>query len=149
VMVCDLDGFKKVNDSYGHLEGNRILKLFAKTLQGSCREYDYIARMGGDEFVIVAPGLGAAAADAKGICLSELARLAGREVCGEDWLSVSVGFAMYPQDGAEAEKLLAEADRRMYLQKQEHKDLRHLNQFAAGIHGPSLSTKDLPGKLVT
>jgi diguanylate cyclase (GGDEF)-like protein/putative nucleotidyltransferase with HDIG domain len=149
VMVCDLDGFKRVNDSYGHLEGNRILKLFAKTLQGSCREYDYIARMGGDEFVIVAPGLSAAAAEAKGICLSELARVAGREVCGEDWLSLSVGCAFYPQDGDEAEKLLAEADRRMYLQKQERKDLTHINQFAAGIRGPALSTKDLPGKLVT
>jgi len=149
VMVCDLDGFKRINDSYGHLEGNKILKLFAKTLQGSCREYDYIARMGGDEFVIVAPGLSATAAEAKGICLSELARVAGREVCGEDWLSLSVGCSFYPHDGDEAEQLLAEADRRMYLQKQERKDLTHINQFAAGIRGPALSTKDIPGKLVT
>jgi diguanylate cyclase (GGDEF)-like protein/putative nucleotidyltransferase with HDIG domain len=149
VMVCDLDGFKRVNDSYGHLEGNRILKKFAQTLQGSCREYDYIARMGGDEFVIVAPGLSAAAAEARGVCLSELARMAGREVCGEDWLSLSVGCAIYPQDGDDAEKLLAEADRRMYLQKQTHRTLDHLNQYATGIHGPALSTKDLPGKLVS
>src|SRR5262249_10902160 len=84
VMVCDLDGFKRVNDCFGHIEGNRILKQFAKTLQGSCREYDYIARMGGDEFVIVAPGLSASAAEARGICLSELARVAGREIVGED-----------------------------------------------------------------
>jgi len=149
VMVCDLDGFKRVNDSYGHLEGNRILKQFAKTLQGSCREYDYIARMGGDEFVIVAPGLSTSAAEARGVCLSELARLAGREVCGENWLSLSVGCAIYPQDGDDAEKLLAEADRRMYLQKQTHRTLDHLNQYAAGIHGPALSAKDLPGKLVS
>ena len=120
VMVCDLDGFKKVNDRFGHIEGNRILRHFAETLQGSCREYDYTARMSGDEFVIVAPGLSASAAEARGICLSELAGNAGREICGVEWLSLSVGCAIYPEDGVDAEKLLAEADRRMYIQKQEH-----------------------------
>jgi diguanylate cyclase (GGDEF)-like protein/putative nucleotidyltransferase with HDIG domain len=120
VMVCDLDGFKKINDRFGHLEGNRILKHFSDTLQGSCREYDYVARMGGDEFVIVAPGLSTSAAEARGICLSELAGNTGREVCGVEWLSLSVGCAIYPEDGVDAEKLLAEADRRMYIQKQEH-----------------------------
>ena len=118
VMVCDLDGFKQINDRFGHLEGNRILRLFARSLQGSCREYDYVARMGGDEFVIVAPGLGASAARARGICLSELASAAGREVCGEDFLALSVGCAMYPEDGTDSEQLLAEADRRMYGDKQ-------------------------------
>jgi diguanylate cyclase (GGDEF)-like protein/putative nucleotidyltransferase with HDIG domain len=120
VMVCDLDGFKKINDRFGHLEGNRILRHFSETLQGSCREYDYVARMGGDEFVIVAPGLSASAAEARGICLSELAGNAGREICDVEWLSLSVGCAIYPEDGVDAEKLLAEADRRMYIQKQEH-----------------------------
>lgn len=118
VMVCDLDGFKQINDRFGHLEGNRILRHFAKSLQGSCREYDYVARMGGDEFVLVAPGLSGSAAQIRGICLNELANLAGREICREDLLSVSVGCAFYPDDGTDAEKLLAEADRRMYMQKQ-------------------------------
>jgi diguanylate cyclase (GGDEF)-like protein/putative nucleotidyltransferase with HDIG domain len=133
VMVCDLDGFKKINDRFGHLEGNRILRHFSETLQGSCREYDYVARMGGDEFVIVAPGLSSSAADARGICLSELAGNAGREVCGVEWLSLSVGCAIYPEDGVDAEKLLAEADRRMYMQKQEHhKALKVLNSRTEG-----------------
>src|SRR5262249_14889748 len=126
VMVCDLDGFKRINDCFGHIEGNRLLRQFSKALQASCRQYDYIARMGGDEFVIVAPGLSAAAAEARGACLNELARSAGREISGDDGLSLSVGYAIYPADGADAEKLLAEADRRMYLQKQEHRNLQTL-----------------------
>ena len=135
VMVCDLDGFKKINDRFGHLEGNRILRHFSETLQGSCREYDYVARMGGDEFVIVAPGLSSSAAEARGICLSELAGTAGREICGVEWLSLSVGCAIYPEDGVDAEKLLAEADRRMYMQKQEHhKVLKVFNALTESRH---------------
>jgi diguanylate cyclase (GGDEF)-like protein len=140
VMVCDLDGFKRINDCFGHLEGNRILKQFAKRLQGSCREYDYIARMGGDEFVVVAPGLSASAAEARGRSLNDHAREAGREVCGEDWLSLSVGYAICPQDGVDAEKLLAEADRRMYLQKQDHRGMKLLDQLA-DHQGPIISGK--------
>jgi diguanylate cyclase (GGDEF)-like protein/putative nucleotidyltransferase with HDIG domain len=119
VMVCDMDGFKQINDRFGHLEGNRVLRLFAHALKQSCREYDYVARMGGDEFVVVAPGLPQETAAKKAESLRELAKQVGREVCGEDILSLSVGQSLYPEDGQDAEELLAEADRRMYLEKQE------------------------------
>src|SRR5947209_7531065 len=119
VMVSDMDGFKQINDRFGHLEGNRVLRLFAQALKDTCREYDYVARMGGDEFVIVAPGLTAETAIKKAESLRELARQAGAEVCGEDILSLSVGQAVYPSDGKDAEALLAEADRRMYIEKQQ------------------------------
>jgi diguanylate cyclase (GGDEF)-like protein/putative nucleotidyltransferase with HDIG domain len=119
VMVGDMDGFKQINDRFGHLEGNRVLRLFAQALKDSCREYDYVARMGGDEFVVVAPGLPADVASKKADQLRELAKQAGVEVCAEDILSLSVGQAMYPNDGQDAEELLAEADRRMYLEKQQ------------------------------
>jgi diguanylate cyclase (GGDEF)-like protein/putative nucleotidyltransferase with HDIG domain len=118
VMVCDMDGFKQINDRFGHLEGNRVLRLFAQALKESCREYDYVARMGGDEFVVVAPGLPPEATLKKAEQLRELAKHAGKEVCREDILSLSVGQSLYPEDGQDAEELLAEADRRMYLEKQ-------------------------------
>ena len=119
VMVCDMDGFKQINDRFGHLEGNRVLKLFAQALKETCREYDYVARMGGDEFVVVAPGLPPDAAVKKAESLRELAKQAGQEVCREDILSLSIGQALYPEHGNDAEELLAEADRRMYLEKQQ------------------------------
>ena len=104
-----------------------MLRLFAQALKDTCREYDYVARMGGDEFVVIAPGLSADAAGKKAEQMRALARQAGSEVCGEDILSLSVGRAMYPEDGKDAEQLLAEADRRMYLEKQKqlsYKDRR-------------------------
>lgn len=127
VMVSDMDGFKQINDRFGHLEGNRVLRLFAQALKDTCREYDYVARMGGDEFVVIASGLGSDAAVKKLDQMKALARQAGSEVCGEEILSLSVGRAVYPTDGKDAEELLAEADRRMYLEKEKqdaYKDRR-------------------------
>jgi diguanylate cyclase (GGDEF)-like protein len=116
-MVADLDGFKQINDRFGHLEGNRVLRLFAHTLKETSREYDYVARMGGDEFVVIAPGLTVEAAARKAEQMRELAQQAGKDICNEDILSLSVGRAIYPDDGVDAEKILSEADKRMYLQK--------------------------------
>ena len=120
VLVCDMDGFKAVNDRFGHLEGNRLLRVFSQKLKESCREYDYVARMGGDEFVIVAPGLSAEASLEKTYYFNQLAVDAGKQVTGEEIVSLSVGAAYYPRDGRDAEQLLAEADRRMYVVKQQH-----------------------------
>jgi diguanylate cyclase (GGDEF)-like protein/putative nucleotidyltransferase with HDIG domain len=124
VMVCDLNGFKAINDRYGHLEGNKVLRVFAQGLREACREYDYVARMGGDEFVIVAPGLEAAAAIDKATRIGEIARAAGLAVSRHADLSVSVGCAFYLKDGTDAEQLLAEADRRMYSVKRDHHERR-------------------------
>jgi diguanylate cyclase (GGDEF)-like protein len=132
VLVCDLDGFKQVNDRFGHLEGNKVLRAVAEGLRENCREYDYVARMGGDEFVIILPGYPADALQAKVRQLSQVARKAGLVHCGEELLSMSVGEAAFLRDGSDAEQLLAEADRRMYQSKQEHKIRRQLDELREG-----------------
>ncbi len=118
IMVCDLNGFKQINDCYGHLAGDKALKLFATLMREACRDTDYTARMGGDEFVIVAPNMTQASVRERAVVLSALAQRVGQEVCGRDFLSLSLGAAFYPQDGTDSEQLLAEADREMYAVKQ-------------------------------
>jgi diguanylate cyclase (GGDEF)-like protein/putative nucleotidyltransferase with HDIG domain len=115
VVVCDLDGFKQVNDHLGHLEGNRLLKLAAETLRSQCREYDYVARMGGDEFVLLLPGSGG---DSIRQRIDELRRIAIETRIPAHNVSMSIGEACYPEDGSDAEELLAAADKRMYSAKQ-------------------------------
>jgi len=121
VLVCDMNGFKQVNDKYGHLEGNKVLHRVAVKLKESCREYDYVARMGGDEFVLVLPGLFAEQIPQKVQRLRAITAEAGHDVCGTETLSLSVGHAIFPDDGADADQLLSEADRRMYTVKQKEK----------------------------
>jgi diguanylate cyclase (GGDEF)-like protein len=120
VMVCDIDGFKQINDSYGHLEGDKLLREFTKRVTDVCRGYDYVARMGGDEFVITCPGLAGDAAKDKAERLNQAAIESGRQICGKDLITLSVGMAYCPEDGFDVERLLAEADRRMYSMKQVH-----------------------------
>jgi diguanylate cyclase (GGDEF)-like protein/putative nucleotidyltransferase with HDIG domain len=116
VVVCDLDGFKQINDRFGHLEGNKVLRLVSDALRSRCREYDYVARMGGDEFVLLLPG-----SDRKSIQgrIAEIRQIAiGTGMPAGSGVSMSLGEAYYPEDGSDAEELLAEADKRMYKAKQ-------------------------------
>lgn len=121
VMVCDLDGFKQVNDRFGHLAGNRVLQAVGRRFKEECQGGEYVARMGGDEFVIAVPNADESRVDAKRERLSELVVQIGVEVCGEPVLGVSIGTAYYPEDGADTENLLGAADRRMYGEKATHK----------------------------
>jgi len=144
VLVCDLDGFKLINDRFGHLEGNKVLKLVGQGFRESCRKYDYVARMGGDEFVLVLPGLKASDVEAKREALSGIARRSGLSVVNQDVLDVSVGWSHLGADGDEVEPLLAEADKRMYKVKQQQKAARKpaASEGATppGIHIPAAKT---------
>ena len=116
-IVCDLNGFKAFNDKFGHLAGNKLLEAFAARLRLVCREYDFISRMGGDEFVLVTPGLSRKAAQE--ICrrVNIAAAESAREVTPSGELSASVGAAFFPEDATDSEQLLVEADKRMYANK--------------------------------
>jgi diguanylate cyclase (GGDEF)-like protein/putative nucleotidyltransferase with HDIG domain len=117
VILCDLDGFKQVNDQYGHMAGNQVLKTFARKLKVACREYDYISRMGGDEFVILAPGLKASDVPTVRDRIRAAAAVSAEEICGAIEFSASVGISFSPDDSRHAAQLLVEADKRMYEMK--------------------------------
>jgi diguanylate cyclase (GGDEF)-like protein/putative nucleotidyltransferase with HDIG domain len=117
VMVCDLDGFKDVNDSFGHLVGNEVLKRVAGILRANCRDSDYVGRVGGDEFVLVLIGIGAEELATKTEVLDRMIRLASLEICGDEKLGISVGVAHFPEHGSDAESLLSHADKEMYHAK--------------------------------
>ena len=131
VLVCDLDGFKQINDRFGHLEGNRVLRAVARGLRAQCREYDIVARLGGDEFVVVMPGQQVESVSAKVEQLSSAVAQAGYETVGEGCLGISVGVAHFPVDGEDAEALLAAADQRMYREK--HRGAVGRGAGAAGV----------------
>ncbi len=123
VLAMDMDGFKQVNDRFGHIEGNNLLRMFAAALKNSCREYDYAARIGGDEFVVVAPGLPPEAIAEMSERLHRMAADVGNAFCGPAVLSVSVGTASYPDDGRDAETLLSIADHSMYRMKRSRRTI--------------------------
>jgi diguanylate cyclase (GGDEF)-like protein len=125
VVLCDLDGFKQVNDRFGHLAGNRVLTAAAKGFRKACRSEDFVARMGGDEFVLVlTPRRTQELAQEMETRLAQfraMVRAVGTEITGSDLLDASFGVAFYPDDAQQPEELLKIADQRMYSCKEQHK----------------------------
>jgi len=118
VLLSDLNGFKNVNDNFGHLVGNKLLQQIAKNLKSACREYDQVGRLGGDEFVFVLPELSKDGAEELKPRLELAVEEAGQQICGAKVVTASIGCAFYPKDGSTAEELLSEADHRMYESKE-------------------------------
>jgi diguanylate cyclase (GGDEF)-like protein/PAS domain S-box-containing protein len=153
VAICmiDLDGFKLVNDDYGHLSGDLVLIEFAKRMGDLLRRSDYIARLGGDEFVLVVGDL------PPGDPLPELQRILGRihtaiespfEVEGRALVSIgmSMGVAFFPADGAVGRDLLRLADAALYRAK-ESPSAAHWWE-AAGPQDIPVAAEALPGELL-
>jgi diguanylate cyclase (GGDEF)-like protein len=109
VLALDLDGFKLVNDRFGHDAGDEILKEVAAALHDAVREQDTIARLGGDEFCVLAPETGRAGGEQLAARISdELMRV----TTGVRGLSASVGVAVFPEDGRNAQAVMTAADQR-------------------------------------
>jgi diguanylate cyclase (GGDEF)-like protein len=120
ILVTDMDGFKKINDQFGHATGNLVLQETAKVLKQACRKDDCVARMGGDEFVLLLADAGPHAVGERVRDLDRMVEQTGLRVCGADFLRLSAGAAFYPEDGRDAEELLSKADARMYEMKRRH-----------------------------
>ncbi|MFN6961691.1 MAG: putative bifunctional diguanylate cyclase/phosphodiesterase, partial [Rhodocyclaceae bacterium] len=127
VALLDLDGFKPVNDTYGHAVGDRVLVEVADRLRATLRETDTIARLGGDEFVLVLSGT-----NETSHYLQILGRVLGAlaqpyPVDGEQVdLSASIGVTFFPEDNGDADALIRHADQAMYAAKQAGRNRVHI-----------------------
>jgi len=128
LLFIDLDGFKAINDTHGHLFGSRALVEAAAVIRGSARETDVVSRFGGDEFALVLPDTGGEGAYAVGERIRE--RIAAHRFLAGDGLDIhltaSVGVATLPDAAASAEELVQAADKAMYHVKDTGKNGIHL-----------------------
>lgn len=119
MMFIDLDGFKGINDSFGHHLGDQFLQEIALRLKQVAREVDFIARLGGDEFCIILNNITdeASVADVAKRCLQKISKplILGNHTISP---SASIGVALFPKDGRSEPELLKAADTAMYLAKQ-------------------------------
>jgi diguanylate cyclase (GGDEF)-like protein/PAS domain S-box-containing protein/hemerythrin-like metal-binding protein len=119
LFFLDLDGFKAVNDNFGHEAGDAVLKMVARHLLASVRDVDTVARLGGDEFAIIFDEI-EHAQDVAAVARKIIQRLAAPFVLpdkGECSIGVSIGIAIYPDNGAEIDRLMSAADDAMYASK--------------------------------
>jgi diguanylate cyclase (GGDEF)-like protein len=133
VMFVDLDLFKQINDTLGHAIGDLLLKAAAARMQDCLRGSDTVARIGGDEFVVLVPDVEseenaiAVALKMRG-ALARPFRLAGRAAS----VSCSIGVAMFPEHGGDENQLLSNADTAMYRAKGRGRNLVELYRRGTG-----------------
>ncbi|WP_371195942.1 EAL domain-containing protein [Glaciecola sp. SC05] len=127
VAFMDLDGFKIVNDSYGHSVGDDLLIAVSKRMKRALRKGDTLARIGGDEFIAIMVDLDEF--DESEFVFERLLKAAADPVVVKEasmQVSASIGVTRYPQDSADAEQLIRHADQAMYMAKQAGKNRYHL-----------------------
>jgi len=139
VIYLDLDCFKEINDTFGHGAGDSVLQHVATQLMASVRRTDTVARIGGDEFVIVLPGVGergeaSRIADVVMAAISQPVAVGGRGLL----VGASLGISVCPTDGTDTDSLLKIADESMYRVKMTHRSRRALQDQgrAASAAGP-------------
>ena len=134
LLFLDLDGFKTINDTEGHVVGDLLLKSVAQRLKGCLRNSDTVARLGGDEFVVILTGI--PDDQVSRVAQKLLDTLAQPFVIQSKRVAVttSVGISLYPADGKGIETLIVEADQAMYRSKEGGK-----NQYTFASHDPALS----------
>lgn len=122
VLFVDLDGFKSINDTHGHDAGDAVLRLAARRMTDRLRASDTVARIGGDEFLIILPEL-ATVASAAGVAASLIEALSAPCDAGGTQLSIgaSIGIAVYPDHGSTDADLRRKADGAMYEAKRQGK----------------------------
>lgn len=114
LIMLDLDGFKQLNDRFGHPTGDDLLRDVAIALKRAVRDQDTVARIGGDEFCVLAPETDEPGTDR---LVSRITSAVARVTAGVDSLGVSAGAAAFPDDGTTLEAVLAAADDRLYDHK--------------------------------
>ena len=121
LLFVDLNDFKGINDVHGHAAGDRVLCAIARRLESAVREMDTVARMGGDEFTVLLTDISSADAVSKAVAriLEVMARPLDAEFGDIKMPSCSIGMAIYPVDGEEADALLSHADDDMYRKKRD------------------------------
>ena len=124
LMMVDVDNFKRINDSYGHAEGDRALRVIARALVRVARASDIACRYGGEEFCVILPGtpLESAAQLAARIRQEVPAACVREDIAGRARITVTIGIAVCPDDGTESDTLMRVADQRLYRGKEEGRD---------------------------
>jgi len=123
LLFLDLDGFKKVNDTLGHKAGDQLLQQIATRIKTCIRDVDTAARFGGDEFIIILAGIGQPS-DAELVAAKIINTISEPVIFGDKSVTVStsIGISLYPDDGADSEKLLHAADSAMFRAKSRGKN---------------------------
>jgi diguanylate cyclase (GGDEF)-like protein len=118
LIMIDLDHFKEFNDSYGHLEGDSLLRKIAQILKSSLRETDFVARYGGEEFAVILPETNKEGAS---IAAERVRRAISEQIFGEVGakMTISLGVASYPDDACLRADLIRKADEALYRAKRE------------------------------
>ncbi|THF67728.1 EAL domain-containing protein [Deinococcus sp. Arct2-2] len=123
VAFVDLDRFKMVNDTLGHAAGDELLQAVAQRLRGCLREVDTVSRMGGDEFLLLLPGVGSVGEASQVARKVILALAPAFKVVGHNvFVTASLGLSLYPLDAVDAQHLLSHADEAMYQAKEAGKN---------------------------